>query len=88
MTLRTEIECILRAILYPKTQISIVCKDETESSEYINNFNKIIQNHDILQPEIKDKNFNYISFKNGSYIKILKSNSEGVRSKGRRFEFI
>ena len=87
MLLNKEIECILRAILYPKSQICLVYKDGHEAKKCMDDFEKIIKGHKILKAEIdKDIYDKQIVFKNGSYINVLKKrevdNSQTVR--GRR----
>lgn len=87
MLLNREIECILRAILYPKSQICLACKDENEAEKCMDDFKRIISEHKILKPEInKDIYDTQIVFKNGSCINVLKKrevdNSQTVR--GRR----
>ena len=85
MLLRKEIECILRAILYPSTRIVLVCKDEKESEKYINDFRTLINEHKIIQPEIKEVcSDEYIAFQNGSFINLIKrkevNNEQPIRS--------
>jgi len=84
--LRKEIECILRAILYPESNVVLVCKNNGEAQICINDFRELIDKYTVIQPEISDvDNAGYISFKNGSYIKIIKKkerdNNQPVRSK-------
>lgn len=87
MLLRKQIECILRAILYPKTDIILICKDDKESKSCMDSFKKII---DKIQQEIMDieemNNGNIISLKNGSYIKIIESkNKSNEHIRGKRY---
>lgn len=73
MKLNKEIECILRAILYPQSQICLICKDENEAEKCMDDFKRIIDNHKILKPEINENaSDTKILFKNGSYINVLK----------------
>lgn len=87
--LRKEIECILRAILYPKSNIALICKDDNEAQKYMNDFRELIDKHKIIQHEIRETNNNgYISFKNGSYIKTIdrKEKDENRPVRGKRFD--
>lgn len=83
--LRKEIECILRAILYPESNIVLVCKNNGEAQKCIKDFIEIIDKYKIIQPEISENSSDYISFKNGSCIKVIKKkeqdNNQPVRSK-------
>lgn len=70
--LRKEIECILRAILYPESYITLVCKDDREAQKCMNDFRELIDKYKIVQHEINEENISdCISFKNGSYIKAI-----------------
>lgn len=87
--LRKEIEFILRAILYPKSNIVLVCKDDGEAQKCINDFRELIDKYKIIQPEISDvDNAGYISFKNGSYIKTIekKERDSNQPVRGKRFD--
>ena len=86
ISLRKEIECILRAILYPESNVVLVCKNDGEAQKCINDFRELIDKYKIIQPEISDiNNTGYISFKNGSYIKTIENKdrdrNKPVRSK-------
>lgn len=92
MLLRKEIECILRAILYPKSNIVLMCKDDGETQKCMNDLRELIDKYKIIQPEISDiNNTGYISFKNGSYIKTIekkeRDSNQPVRSK-RFYRFV
>lgn len=84
--LKKEIECILRVILYPESNVVLVCKNDGEAQKCINAFRELIDKYKIIQPEISDvDNAGYISFKNGSYITTIekkeRDNNQPVRSK-------
>lgn len=87
--LRKEIECILRAILYPESNIVLVCKDDGEAQKCINDFRKLIDKYKIIQYEISEENnSDCISFKNGSYIKTIdkKKQDSNQPVRGKRFD--
>lgn len=86
--LRKEIECVLRAILYPESNVILVCKNDGEAQKCINDFRELIDKYKIVQHEINEENnSDCILFKNGSYIKVIdkkkQDNSQPVR--GKRF---
>ena len=87
--LRKEIECILRAILYPESNVVLVCKNDGEAQKCINDFRELIDKYKIIQPEISDiNNGDYILFKNGSYIKAIEKKKQDSNQpiRGKRFE--
>jgi len=82
------IECILRAVLYPSSNIVLVCKDDTEAKKYMNKLRKLINENRIIQPEITETNNDgCILFKNGSYIKIIEKKGDDSNQpiRGKRF---
>ncbi len=87
--LRKEIECILRAILYPESYIALLCKDDEEAQKCMNDFSELIDRYKIVQHEISEEdNGDCISFKNGSCIKTIEKreqdNNQPIR--GKRFD--
>lgn len=87
--LRKEFECILRAILYPESNVVLICKNDGEAQKCINDFRELIDKYKIIQPEISDiNNTGYISFKNGSYIKTIekKERDSNQPVRGKRFD--
>lgn len=87
--LRKEIECVLRAILYPESYIALVCKDDREAQKCMNDFRELIDKYKIVQHEISEENNgDCISFINGSRIKAIEKkeqdNNQPVR--GKRFD--
>lgn len=87
--LRKEIECILRAILYPESNVVLVCKNDGEAQKCINDFRELIDKYKIIQPEISDiNNGDYILFKNGSYIKAIEKKKQDSNQpiRGKRFD--
>jgi hypothetical protein len=81
--LRKEIECILRAILYSKSQICLVC-DENDMEKYFDDFRTLNDQHKILQDEIKTMENAEIVFKNGSSIKIITPSKPEETVRGNR----
>lgn len=87
--LRKEIECVLRAILYPESNIVLVYKDDEEAQKCINDFRELIDKYKIVQHEINEENnSDYISFKNGSYIRVIKKNKQDSNQpiRGKKFD--
>lgn len=87
--LRKEIECVLKAILYPESNIVLVCKDYGEAQKCINDFRELIDQYKIVQHEINEENnSDYISFKNGSYIKAIEKKIQDSNQpiRGKRFD--
>jgi len=80
-------EAIVRAILFPGSNIIIAGKDKKESNEHYNKLKSLIEQHsDVLSPEIKKYENVEIEFKNGSYIKaaypsVTEDNIRGKRAK-------
>ena len=52
--LRKEIECVLRAILYPESNVVLVCKNDGEAQKCINDLIELIDKYKIIQPEISE----------------------------------
>lgn len=70
--LRKEIERVLRAILYPESNVILVCKNDEEAQKCINDLRELIDKYKIIQSEISEvNNAGCISLKNGSYIKVI-----------------
>lgn len=89
MIIRKEIECILRAILYPESYIVLLCKDAGEAQKCINDFRELIDKYKIVQHEINEENnSDCILFKNGSYIKAIgkKIQDSNQPIRGKRFD--
>lgn len=87
--LRKEIEFVLRAILYPESNILLVCKDDVEAQKCINDFRELIDKYKIIQPEISEENnSDCILFKNGSYIKAIEKKKQDSNQpiRGKRFD--
>lgn len=87
--LRKEIECVLRAILYPESNVVLVCKNDGEAQKCMSDFRELIDRYKIVQHEIiEENNGDYISFKNGSCIKTIEKkeqyNNQPIR--GKRFD--
>lgn len=87
--LRKEIECVLRAILYPESNIVLVCKDDGKAQKCINDFRELIDKYKIVQHEINEENNgDYILFKNDSYIKAIEEKKQDSNQpiRGKRFD--
>lgn len=67
----------------------MVCKDDNEAQKCMNDFRKLINEHKIIQPEIKEmNNGGYISFENGSFIKAVERIGQDKNQpvRGKRFD--
>lgn len=83
-TFLTAIFCTVRCILYPETQICVAAKNRTQSINVLEKITTILMpNSANLRLEIEAYNTKgndaYISFKNGSRIKVVTAN-DGARS--------
>lgn len=83
MKLDKEVECIIRAILYPKSQICLVC-DKNDIEKCSDDFRLLSDQHKIIQKEIKTMENAEIIFKNGSSIKIITPNKPEENIRGKR----
>ena len=80
----TAIFCVVRCILYPETQICVAAKNRAQSINVLEKITTILMpNSANLRNEIETANTKgqdaYISFKNGSRIKVVTAN-DGARS--------
>lgn len=80
----TAIFCTVRCILYPDTQICVAAKNRSQSINVLEKITTILMpNSANLRNEIETSNTKgqdaYISFKNGSRIKVVTAN-DGARS--------
>lgn len=80
----TAIFCTVRCILYPDTQICVAAKNRSQSINVLEKITTILMpNSANLRNEIETANTKgqdaYISFKNGSRIKVVTAN-DGARS--------
>lgn len=82
--LRKEIECFIRAILYPRSKILFASKNEDESETSFSEMENIIESQPILQNEISGIHNPIIKFKNGSSIEVLNPNKEESIVRGKR----
>lgn len=83
-TFLTAIFCVVRCILYPETQICVAAKNRSQSINVLEKITTILMpNSANLRNEIETANTKgqdaYISFKNGSRIKVVTAN-DGARS--------
>lgn len=82
--LRKEIECFIRAILYPESKILFANKNEDEAKTCFIDIKNIINNQPMLQNEISEIHDTIIKFKNGSSIEILSPSKEKSVVRGKR----
>ena len=82
--LRKEIECFIRAILYPDSKILLASKNRNEFETCFSDMENIIENQTVLQNEILEIHNPIIKFKNGSSIEVLSPRKEESTIRGKR----
>ena len=78
-----KIMLFVRAILYPKSSIAIICDNKESEKEYFDDMKNLIEKHNALHSGIADADNTQINFTNGSRVIITnpKEPQEVIRSK-------
>lgn len=82
--LRKELECFIRAILYPESKILFASNNGDETKNVLCDMKNIVDKQPLLQNEISEIHNPIIKFKNGSSIEVLSKKKEESIIRGKR----